>query len=53
MPTTYALIDCKCGWRTEREVQNVKRAEVIANDHEARDYRRPYRHDTTITLQSR
>lgn len=47
---TYALIDCKCGWRTEREVQNEKRAECIANEHESRDTRRPYRHDTTITF---
>lgn len=46
----YAQIDCKCGWKTEREIQNSKRAEIIANEHEARDYRRPYRHDTTITL---
>lgn len=46
----YALIDCKCGWRTEQQIQNHRSAEVIANAHEARDVRRPYRHETTITL---
>ena len=45
-----ALINCKCGYRTELECATSTEAEVIADRHESGDVRRAYRHATLITL---
>jgi hypothetical protein len=43
-----AMIQCACGYKTERTVETTKMAEVIADRHESGDVRRPYRHETAI-----
>ena len=43
------LIDCKCGWFLEQlDVTDLLEAELLADRHERRDIKRPYRHDTHV-----
>ena len=38
---------CRCGWYRE-SIESVKLAEVIADQHEAQNIRRPKQHSTTV-----
>lgn len=43
------VIDCRCGWFTESlDVTDLLEAELVADRHERKDFKRPYRHDTRI-----
>lgn len=43
------LIDCKCGWFLEQlDVTALLDAELLADRHERKDIKRPYRHETRI-----
>jgi len=42
-------LDCKCGWFVEQlDVTDLLEAELVADRHESKDIRRPYRHETRI-----
>lgn len=42
-------IDCKCGWFVEQlTVTEILEAELVADRHESKDIKRPYRHDTKV-----
>ncbi len=42
------LISCKCGWRTEEDVETKIEAEVLADRHEQAGWRHGYQHDTNL-----